>query len=502
MTGPICRGLPAALFLVFAPAAPAQPTPDVFRATGTEAFRAVLNSYGLKPIDMIARLDDYPANETLVISFRSSDYAERHPADWLDRMPFGENGLRSFINAGGAVLVASDAAKDNGWADNFQVEIAGNKVYSREPRLQFFETDCPYIVPVSRANPDPDLFAGSNALHRVATNRPSFLASAPELAKLAEFPETCAYKNRRGTATGGPFLFGASHQHVSGGRLLVLADQDIFVNSMLLPPPPHSNDNLDFTINCLDWLTNGRQRKYVLFVDDNKPETDFNLILKSLPPTTPEQLLDYLREHPEEALKYLRQHPELITNNLDKASPFAAALEDSRLFAEIEERNLHNDLLLRMFEHWELVRNVIVLGALALLGYGLLRFLKSRQRSPAGVPRFAVALERYRPRVGLLERRLREALRTGQHYEAAREMARAMFADLALTPAAEGPPPAFEVNAGYWQRGRFEAELRDIWRIAFGPDPEPVTTKQWLKWPARVLALRKQFQAGTIRFVG
>ena len=497
--------LAGVLLLALGGAVLAQPHPQPvrLRGAGTEAFRAVLASYGLKPLGSIGEVADFDPKETLIISFRSSDpRPEPMASDWLDRLPARIGGARGFVEQGGAILVASDYQKSGGWADQFGVRIFGKKVYARDQETPRFmrRQECPFVE--SRDNVVPDLFRGSrHPLREVATNNPSFLSKTTGLTTLAEFPEGCAYVDR-GNAVTGDLPFAQGMEYATGGRLLVLADQDVFGNNLMLPEPPLENDNLDFTFNCLDWLTNGRERKHVLFVNDNRVETDFNLILKSLPPTTPEQILDYLREHPEEIVDYLRKHPELITNNLDKASPFVAALEDEGVFADLEQRNIFNRMLLENFEHWVFVRNTLVFGAVILLGYGLWRFIKLRRPGLAGVPRFAVALERYRPRVGLLERRLRESLRVGQHYEAARETARALFADLGLTPAAEGLPPAFEISTSWWRRGRIEADLREIWGIAFANEPEPVSAKRWQKWPARLAALRRQIDSGVIRFVG
>ena len=76
-----------------------------------------------------------------------------------------------------------------------------------------------------------------------------------------------------------------------------------------------------------------------------------------------------------------------------------------------------------------------------------------------------------------------------------------MFAEMGLSPAAEGPPPAFEIQASWWARRRIEADLREIWRVAHGPEPEPISEKKWQKWPARLRFLRDQIRAGRVRFL-
>jgi hypothetical protein len=42
--------------------------------------------------------------------------------------------------------------------------------------------------------------------------------------------------------------------------------------------------------------------------------------------------------------------------------------------------------------------------------------------------------------------------------------------------------------------------LHDVWAVAYGAEPRPVTAKAWAKWPRRLAALRDWIQAGVIRF--
>jgi hypothetical protein len=495
--------LPIALCLplLFAPPALAQRNPPRISAEGTEGFRAVLATYKLTPATNLAEFSKLDPKQTLLISFRSSD--NEGVTDFLESLKLHVGySVREFIDDGGAILFASDRKLEGGWAADFDVHIAANMVFAQGLGGYRQEYKCPFVV--RAPNADPNLFrtrGGLSAELRVATNKPSYLESSSSLPTLARFQHDVRVEELTDVIKRTP-PFAQGKQFASGGRLLVLSDQSVFINSMLLPPPGAENDNLDFTFNCLDWLTEAKEgkRKHVMFVNDNAVQSDFSLILKSLPPQTPEQIMDYLREHPDEIIDYLRKHPELIWNNLDKASPLVAILEDEGVFDEIEKQNLIDRLLLEHFDHWVFVRNALILGALLLLGYGVRRFVASKQSAPWG-PRFSVALERFRPRVGLLEQRLREGFRAGEHYEEARERARAMFAEMGLSPAAEGPPPAFEIQASWWARRRIEADLREIWRVAHGPEPEPISERKWQKWPARMRFLRDQIRAGTVRFL-
>lgn len=480
-----------------------QRPPRTIRGDGTEAFRAVLSGYGLKPLRSIHELRDHLPGEVLIVWFRGN----RMAGD-----PLEIRTVMDFMQRGGAILAGTDLETGpNSWTNELGFNVARTRVAAATGAPRFAnETACPAIVRRGRA--DPDLFRekssrddfGSLTSPRenlVYTNRPSYLLTTDELDTLGVFWPRYRFEGRS-EVYGGDLPAVAGRLLRNGSRLLATSDQSIFINSMLLPQDS-TNSNLDFTFNCLDWLIvgpGGAKREYVLMLSDGRVETDFDLILQALPPTTPSEILDYLRQHPEEIVNYLRKHPEIILDNLDKASPLLAELEDRGIFSDLEDRNVFNRLLLENFPLWVFVRNVLILGTLVLAGYGIRRLIAARRRIWKGVPRFAVALERYRSRGGLLEQRVKSALSTGQYYEAARDHARTMFAELHLTPVVEGPPPRVQIDAGWWSRGQIERDLNEIWRIAFGDDPRPISAKEWAQWPRRVDALRKKIEAGVITF--
>ena len=82
------------------------------------------------------------------------------------------------------------------------------------------------------------------------------------------------------------FAVGGAVEH---GRLLVLADQSIFINAMMMP---EDNQNVEFAWSCIDFLRDSgdRRREAVLFVE----EGTINIPLKEPPrisiKVTPEQV--------------------------------------------------------------------------------------------------------------------------------------------------------------------------------------------------------------------
>jgi hypothetical protein len=490
-----------ALLAAAALAAPAAAQPrDEITGEGTEAFRAVVASYKLTPLKTIDEALNDP-ERTLIISFRGLKNGRPTP-DLLEPL-LPNDRLRVFVDGGGAVFVATDVRMSDNWSHAFGVSVTGKQVTTSPPTGYQANRRFPFVGPVEGA--EIDLFATRNRSPlRVATNKPSCLLDQSAFDTLAAFSDKCGVDNVEWTD--GPLPFAQGKQFTFGGRMLVLSDHSVFINSMLLPPFPFPNDNLEFTQNCLDWLTNGpdnTRRDKVLFISDGKIETNFNLIITELPPGTPNEVMKHVLEHPEEALKFLAENPDFrdfLWENRDKASPLLAELEDAGVFSALGESDVFNRSLLSIFPLWVVIRNVLFVATLALLGYAAMKFLGSKWKVVKTVPRLAVVLDRFRPRAGLLEQRLRDGVAAGQYYEAARERAQLLFADLGLSPATEGPPPAYTIAAGWFERSRIDRELRDIWGIAFGTEPRPVTAKAWSKWPSRLAALRDWIQDGVIRF--
>ena len=506
--------------LLFASMAAAQPRRPI-TGEGTEGFRALLASAHLKPIEDPNEAHADPAH-TLIISFRGARgfFGNAYPDQIQD---IGFDMKKGFVDQGGAFFFASDQAMGrpgSGWNRSFDFQIVG-------PILSAFEVDsdtcyksnpqCPFVRGV--AGSLPDLFRPNKmtsprplgempaSLDRVATNRPSYLQPSDQLETLAKFAQPCRVEVIPGTRTMPlPTRLGARFaqalRYPGGGRFLVLADHSVFINSMLLPSSRYPNDNLAFAANCLEWLMtgpNGETRTKVLFMEDGKiwKKDDYNLMLQTLPSPNPEDMLGFLWEN-----------RDLLWENRDMAEQILSNVERSGIFSELERGDgkenrlgrLLNRTLLDMFDTYQIVRLVIVLGMAALLAFGILSLIKSRFSYSRKVPRFSLALDRVKPRAGLLEMRLRGGVGRGQYYEIARDRAREMFAALDLTPGEGGPPPKFTVEASWWRRAAIERQLREVWQVAFGTEPVPVTSRRWQQWQDRLDEIRTMIRRGQIRF--
>jgi hypothetical protein len=458
---------------------------------GTEAFRALIGRMGMKPL---TRADELAASpkRTLIIVFRGDKSLRR--GDALDYLPID---LETFVTRGGAVLVATDQRTTGDWCRDFDVSVPGNKVFGTTTynlgsrmRLQVSGRtiadvgEFPFVQGVTNAV--PDLFLGPNGtrLERVATNRPSYLTPSRKLDTLGVFSSGCWMESRPNNNVFIPapnnVIFAQGKRYSSGGRILVLADHSIFINDMLLPAQGDT-DNFEFAANCIDWLRAigpGSPRDQVLFIDDDEVVSDFNYLLREMPtPPLPP---------PEELLKY--------------ASPIVAELERSGFFADLERENILNQTLLDAVGHGNIIKGVVALAALVAVVLGGLALLGLRRHAERRLPRFAVLLNKVRPRSGPMDQRQKALLTGGDYSLAARELTRQMFAELQLTPAIEGVRPHIGAEGGWLARRRLHAEAYFLWNVAFGLNPVSISTKEWKSLDARLTSFALLVRNGAVWF--
>ncbi|HJT77255.1 MAG TPA: DUF4350 domain-containing protein, partial [Gemmataceae bacterium] len=424
-------GLLALVALVgLSPRSPAKPGAVPF-GQGTHAFRRILHDLQLEPLKTVADLDDPP--HTLLIVLGDTDI--------LDRVP---GGLSGFLHAGGAVLLATDRAtpwqhlqRDFGFGvTGASFRVVNNRLGNAYHNIP----ECPLLIGWGHGA-TPDLLGELPAhqgfrLRNVATNRPSCLAgeiTEPGLSVLAGLPPGCAAEGaadrlERGLWLGRWFAVGGT---VGPGRLLVLADHSIFINAMMLQP---DTDNIDFTYNCLEWLTHGEEaRTRVLFVEEGEVNSAFDIPLKQVEVPLP----------PEEALV-----------------PMA-----NQVLTEVEKENVFNKLVLDVVPFKALVA-VVVLGLTTLLAvYGLYRLIRSRHRVDLWAPLLERVLAKQKPAGSLLEQRHQAMLGQGNLWEPARALARAAFAEAGIDADADGEPVA-HVAGSWWQRWALGRRALHLWRIA------------------------------------
>jgi hypothetical protein len=464
----------------------------------TDAFRRLLFELGFQPLPSFPELQENPSESLFILLGNPRGLANGYFPD----------GLRPFVEQGGAVLIATDMETKGEAGENLS-DLAGVRVtgetlivrreaIDKEVRQAYLYNNsefCPYVelpkdskavstmASLAGAGP-PDLFrrfpTSDEHPLQVATNAPSRLkVSGTRLPsgihRLAWLPQACqdlSYLNRLANPAKGGLVDEKSPLFAVGGtigkgRVLVLADHSLFINRMILP---RDNDNLQFAANCLHWLRGGistpiealqaarsrslpqlaGQRNKVLFWDDGEIRKNFEVPLKRMPPPP----------------------------SLPSEQAIVAAID--KTIAKLEDSDAFNRALLERIENVPGGRDrvfrsavfLLTLAALLFLGY---RFLwRARYRPELAVPLLSNAIREHEPNVSLLDQRRRALLRLGNVWEMGHRLARECFesAGVALTGAA---PRVVRAQGSLWQRWRINRRVARLWRLARGDEPRPLS---------------------------
>jgi hypothetical protein len=284
---------------------------------GTQLFRNLLGVFKLQPMAKIGDLAKVPANQTVVILFGDLGCLEQ-----IAKVRQG--GLKKFADDGGAILVASDR-RDDGRLWEFHLQVTGQPPPDGKDALKEYERR---LGKGSRVPPLEDLWKGHVPSERykgiadcilakdfrakphpifaqcekgMATNKPSCIsrhAGCP-FETLCSFPFVRARDPKPGFFIAEDYAFAVGNGATGGPshRVLFLSGHGVFINVMLAQD---DIDNLTFATNILRWLTNDKQRRHCLFVEENQVFTDFSVPIGEPPMPTAKLINDLLRGWEEE----------------------------------------------------------------------------------------------------------------------------------------------------------------------------------------------------------
>ncbi len=430
-----CAVLAAGLFAALCPAQRrqvqlAEPNP------GTGAFQYILATQGLTPLTRPEQLRTSPSR-TLLIVLGSSQVLHQVP-----------DGIDTFLDRGGALLLATDQnSRHNTW-DTLRVAVDGWPVQTKDFAYRGVK-DCPIITRFDREHP---LFQN---VERIATNRPSYVVSRDWPPVLARFPNPSLVNDRElkdmvFAVTGGRY----------DGQYLLLADHSVFIDGMILQK---DNDNFTFAYNCVNWLRQGakQERDRALLVVDGRIVTDFGTPIPYLP----------------------RQIP---APDLDKA------------LMTLEERNAFDRFVLNLVPVDRLFRFALVLLSVGLVGYVLYRLARARHRVEQAAPLFAVSLAQAMPGKSVIELRQESTLEGGNLWEPARALAQQFFA--AAAPQGReftGPPTVALPASGARQRG-WTRLLCQLWQLAHATSPARISPRRFRRLLADLEVLRAALADGSV----
>jgi hypothetical protein len=422
------------------PAAAQQPRARI-PLDGSHAFRNILKLHKLQPLASAAELAKVPTEEAVLIVF-GDPRGIREGASQV-------GGLGEFQRNGGAILIATDRFDIRGRLSELGVVVRGSAVEARDPALAFQgEKACPVLRGLGNV-PHP-LFRGLN--RGLVTNSPSYLVFPPlrgtDLRSLVRFPPGCV---ARGPAPEiAPLTFIAAPLAPNGDRVVVIAGHGVFMNGML----GLNADNFAFAWNCVEWLSEKGKRKYALLIEDGRVMRSFDVPLAQLP-----------------------------------LPPLKAI---TRMVRDLEEENFFNRLLLDNVPRARLLRYLFLGASGLLLFYGLHRLIRAHHRGETAAPRLAAKVQdQAGAEVPLVARRNDAALREGNCYEAARDLARLCF------EGEGGEPPAAPPRVRRGGR-RLRREVERLWRLAYGGTPTPVAPAEFAALVAQAARVQAAVESGAL----
>lgn len=514
----------------------------VLHVLGTDVFRRLLYEFHLRYLRDFGQLQEDPRHSVLVVFGDPSCLSTR----------FFPKGLRPFVEAGGAVLIATDRGTsgdiDRHLRELAGVSVTGETLVCKEAKAGTCYADtgyCPYVQPardpaevegstdvwgalsaVLGSGGKPALFRNARPDRpdlRVATNAPSRLLEAsglglaPGIHRLAVLPDDCRDEAEHDMAprrldsgrNGGllakvrgffprreeenaprPAPLFAVGGTVGQGRVLVLADHSLFINRMILP---RDNGNLEFAANVLHWLRGGA----------STPREAMQALngLTATPTVERDRALFWedgkIRTDFDVPLQDIPLEPPQLSE------PAIVRAVD-RAVARLEETDAFNRKLLQELgtDSWSMSKwKRDALAGLTLAGLFLLALVflwGNRHRRESSVPSLAHVLARHDAGATLLEQRHRQALRAGNVWETAHHLARQCFESegIALTVA---DAPALTIEGGWWQRRRIRRRIARLWRLARGTTPARVTPAQLQHWLRELAEFKTALANGTIR---
>jgi hypothetical protein len=463
---------------------PPQPERHPF-LDGTHAFRRILYDVSRKKLKPLGEKELIEPNQTLVVVL-----GDPSPLLALNKRL---GGLRSFVERGGALLVATDQQSPPVLQDAFGVQVNGTHITMPKggPDTYRDMPECLYISSQPGARPplfEPTLNAARNdPAKKVASNLPSYL----EVGFKPSFLPVLGFLPPATDGRGPLHLWNfAAGDAVGSGRVLIMADQDVFINEMMLQK---DNGNIDFAYRCADWLLarsdGGGKRKQILYYEDGTIQTDFDIPLKQLPiPPLPP--------------------PDTLMGMLDEMLP---AMEQEGFFAQLEEDDVANGAVESLAvavpiwagtrPEWKLWTLAAILGSVVLGLYAFVRMGTFRHRPETAGLTLAELVRNQAPAGAVMAQRQEELLRDGNLWEAARDLARNLFVSTGISPDAGPVPPAIEVRGSWWRRWWVRLRWRQLWRLARSARPVRVSPQGFARLANRVGTLRSYLVDGTVRII-
>lgn len=440
---------------------------------GSEFFRFFLHQKQVKPITRFVEAEQNP-KQSMIICLGD--------AEWINDVITGKE-LANFINAGGAVLIATDQECLNNridtWEQRFGIVIRGEYLTAKADhcfdgidgrpwvkprgRALFINEDSPFRIfsDIKSEGKDAIVTDHPSEMSLVQANRPNMivtpLAGYPVSAKTIQNNVAVKQANDH-------FAIAMRSENGNQGRLIVLSDHSVFVNGLMkfnvneeTGDITYPNANIRFANQLIDWLK-GRdnERTNCLFVSDGMVIDQFAkqvpLNPQNIPPIPPvippDQLANML---------------------LGMANP---------MLQDLQDRKDPNSGLERYPGRKNLLRFALGITGMMFLFYCFRRVTRSAptisrsQYTPMAMLGYLLSKGRTN------ERKREDLIATGNVYDAARWRIQDRFNRIGGQPVDDEMPPIL-VADGSRQAANLEATISRLWLIGYGKRPIPVPVGIW-----------------------
>jgi hypothetical protein len=419
---------------------------------GFNLFHLLLEQKGVNTkTDIHAALRGDPSKKVIVLL---GDVDKNMQWSWIN--------LHRFVRDGGAVLIATD--QDARMTSICRISAGPVRVTAADSKYQGFD-DCPIVRQFS--NPHPL----TKGLNEVVANRSGYISQQTSFnarwSTIAAFPAgTRGPSNRRAV---GPLISVMTSARHARGKLVVMADHSILLNSMLT----HA-DNALLALNIADYLCDpGREELYVIV--DGQP------LGAKLPPLMPEI-------RPEDV-------PPLTMEDLANMPRGQLLNFANTLMTELEDANVHNELLANQPGDVEpgFYRRCIFL-VLACLGAGFLI-----RQIPKGAKNSEPPIRREPATVSDI--RISELVYAGNLLPAARELARDFFRTLTHSSDLADwqiRPQEVQVEGGYFHQRSVRRILFRLHRLATRVDRSHISQREFQKLAKNIEHLHVLHRQGSL----
>jgi hypothetical protein len=457
-------------FFIFA--ASAGPARAEVPFTGTEFFRFALYKQGLKPITDREWKFEFQRHQDMIVVIvgDTSDFATHFPG-----------GLRDFVDKGGAVLIASGrphvpqfANGPDDWRAAFGITMTGTPVFAAPRKGYGGDDQKPFIKPLPRVladSPSPfDLFNGVEigGTKGIATDRPSEMLSVGAarltVKNLAAYADGSRKQNAPLDAAGNHFAISLEPSNGIPGRVIVLANSNVFANGMMgfKQKPDGSgdyetdNDNWEFAKRTIDWLQGGypQKRTQCLFIENGRIIDKF-ADERVLPPKPP------IPDIP----------PDVLANILLNHS--------NGLIREAEEQNFFNRMIEGLLGFPRLVRMFLVIVTVVFALFALRWLARGARKAEPSATITKNVQAGLLPRGGVLKQRTAAQIEVGNLYEAARRRVRSRFDILGGRPGSNGKMPPVLTANDLPDGPLIYQTIRWLWTIGYGDTPLTVPPGEW-----------------------